>query len=230
MKRISSLLCLASITFSSSVLANQNGYIYVAANAGIFQADFVNTYLDQTDVIAQNIVQPAEQHGYTGGVSLGYRQILNPHYFLGGELSGSVEGHYASFQSGAATAAFSDAAQIYSHVDLMLVPGIRLNSTTDIYLKLGLSCAFIQDSLVSPAGYTPTITNYNSNNNTFGFTAGLGFEKWITKKIALFTEANYHDYGSVNFQSFQNFSATYQHSSHIYSYDVVIGASYQFNI
>ena len=228
MKRITFTLCLSAAFISSVAVAQQNHFFYVSANAGIFQGSFNNRFLDQTDVIQQNIVQPADQHGYTGGIAVGFRQLISQTYFLGAELSQQIDGQYASFQSGAATAAFSDQAQIKSHADLEIIPGMMLSDAVAAYLKLGLSHAIIHDSLSTPSGYTPTIVNVNNNQNALGFAAGLGIEKSITKNIALFTEANYNDYGTVNFSNFQNFSTTYTHSSHIYSYDVVVGASYQF--
>ena len=44
----------------------------------------------------------------------------------------------------------------------------------------------------------------------------------------LFASADYHDYGTVNFSTFQNYSAAYTHSSKVFSYDVLAGAAYRF--
>lgn len=194
----------------------------------VFAANFNNTYLDQTDVIPQNIAQPADQRGYTAGIAAGYKHLVSQHNFLGGEVAASMNGHSATFQSGAATTAFSDTVQINSNVDLTFVPGIMLNDTISTYLKLGVSLASLQDNLTSPAGYTPTITSYNSHINAIGFAASLGVSKDLTEHTKLFTEASYHDYGTVTFTGFQNFSANYSHSAHVYSYGVVIGAAYTF--
>jgi hypothetical protein len=86
----------------------------------------------------------------------------------------------------------------------------------------------VQDNLVSPVGAASIITAYNQKENLIGITAGLGFEKLIAKHISIFTELNYHDYGSVSFQNFQNFSAIYTHYSHVYSYDGKVGLAYTF--
>lgn len=68
--------CIAAITFTVTAEANAN-YYYVAANAGVFQANMKQSYLDQTDAIPQNIVQSVNQNGYTGGVWFGYRHYCN---------------------------------------------------------------------------------------------------------------------------------------------------------
>lgn len=228
MKKLSQTLFLTAICFSSTVFASEKNYFYVGANAGIFQANFNNRYIDQTDAIAQNFAQSAEQHSYTGGAALGFRHVFNPCYFLGMELSGNYQGHQATFQSGASSSSFSDAVQIQGHADLTLVPGLMLGHTVAAYLKLGASVAALKNNLTSPSGVFAVSTNYTSNKAAVGFTAGLGLEKSITRQFAVFTEANYHDYAGVSFHSFQNFQAVYSHKTHVYSYDVVVGANYKF--
>lgn len=215
--------------FSSCTLAyNVKGDYYVAADAGIIQADFNNNYRDQTDSIPQNITEQAVQHGYLVGLAFGYRQLFQQDYFLGGEISGNIDGNNALFQSGANSTAFSDQLQLKYHVDLTFKPGAWITNTFGSYLKFGLSYAIVQDKLVSPVGNTAISTAYNQQENLVGITAGLGFEKHITQHYSIFTEINYHDYGSVNFQNFQNFSATYSHYSHVYSYDGKVGLAYTF--
>lgn len=228
MEKCYKVLCFILISCSSTTFANTDNIYYISANAGVFRADFDNVYRDRTDIIPQNIAQTTTQHGYTGGLSVGVSHHFDQNYFLGAELTGNIDGNYASFQSGASTSAFSDAIQIRYHVDLTAVPGMMLSRTIAAYLKLGLSFAALQDNLSSPVGFTPITTTFNSNKSALGLAAGLGISKSITDHIALFTEANYHDYGSVDFGTFQNFSATYAHSTHVYSYDLVIGAVYKF--
>lgn len=226
MNKLRQLICILTFALPSTIFA-YNGY-YIAGKVGIFQADFNNRYLDQTDVIPQNIAQLASQRGYTGGIAVSYRQDFASQYWLGAELSTSLDGNKALFQSGASTTAFSDAARVRYHTDLLAVSGIKLSECVSSYLKLGLSLAVIHDGLTSPVGFIPIFTGYHSSKSYFGFAAGLALEKAITNTISIFTEADYHDYGSVKFKSFQNFSAAYTHKSHIYTYDVVVGTSYQF--
>ena len=221
------ILSFGLIVFSFSIFAHDQNF-YVAADAGIFQGDFDTSYSDQTDVIAQNFQQTVAQRGYTGGLALGYSKPMLPHYFLGGEISGNYESNNATFQEGASSGAFTDKTQFNGHMDFTFVPGINLSKTISAFMKLGLSLAWIQDNLTSPVGFTPTIANYSNNLTALGFAAGLGVSKAICKKFALFTEADYHDYGTRHFQSFQNFTANYSHAAHLYSYDVLAGAAYKF--
>ncbi len=202
---------------------------YAAIDAGIFQANFGSHYLDQSDVIPQNISESVLQNGYTGGIALGYKQWVNPRYYLGGEISAHLNSDSAIYQSGAATAAFSDTLQLNNYYDFTLVSGMISNSSFSPYLKLGLSYAVIHDNLVSPVGYTPLITSYHTNKNALGFVAGLGVTHLLSEKIALFSELNFHDYGTLNFDDFQNFTADYTHSARLRSYGVSIGAAYTFN-
>jgi opacity protein-like surface antigen len=153
--------------------------------------------------------------------------MLHDIYSLGAEVSGHFDTQNASFKSGASTSAFSDSTKIQYHVDLTFVPGLNLTDTILGYLKLGLSFASISDQLTSPVGFFADYTTYHSHVNDMGFVAGLGLSKTLTQNLSLFTETNYHDYGSVNFDDFQNFSTIYTHSAHIYSYDVVLGVSYK---
>lgn len=229
MNTLSTIFGILALFFATSVFAMPNKHFYAAVDAGVFQANFATDYLDKTDVISQNISESVLQNGYTGGVALGYIQLINHHYFLGGEVSSHFNSSAANYQSGAATAAFSDTLQLYNYFDFTLVSGIVANSAFSPYLKLGLSYALIQDNLVSPLGYTPALATYHSTNNTLGFTAGLGITYPLNEKISIFSEFNFHDYGTLNFTDFQNFTADYTHSAHLCSYNLSVGAAYIFN-
>lgn len=222
------IIVLSALIFAATTHANDNHPFYLAADAGVFQGSFNNTYLDQTDTIAQNFEQNVLQNGYTGGLALGYQHALSDRYSLGAEISGQGDSSSATFQEGASSAAFSDTTQFNAHMDLSFVPSMRLTKSINAFFKAGLSVAWMKDSLNSPVGNSAVMTNYTSNNTRLGGILGLGFSKKICKRFKLFTEADYHDYGTVNFPAFQNFTATYTHSSHIYSYDVLGGAAYSF--
>lgn len=232
MKTIISVLLLSATALSSATFANDNHYFYLGADGGIFKADFDNSYIDQTDPIQQNFQQTVTQHGYTGGVLLGYRSAIRSQYFIGGEISSNWNSSDALYQEGASSAAFSDKTQINSHMDFAVVPGLKISQTITAFMKLGLSVAWMQDNLTSPAYptglYTPVTTYYSNKKTETGFVAGLGVSKTVCKHMDLFASADYHDYGTVNFQSFQNFSAAYTHASKVFSYDVLAGAAYRF--
>lgn len=233
-KLLKAIVGTSTLFFSSILLANTNATpfqqhpFYIGAEAGIFQATFQANYLDQTDVIQQNISETIQQRGYTEGLLFGFSKLFCNQYLLGGEISGHLDSHQVTFQSGASTTAFSDTMNIRNHVDVSFVPGLLLNNTTAAYLKLGVSFASVRDTLTSPVGFTPTNTAFNSNKNANGFAGGLGVKKFLTERVAVFAEGNYHDYGKVSFSDFQNFSANYSHSAHIYSYDVQLGLAIHF--
>jgi len=227
MKKVSKTLCLSLLALSSAAFAH-TGHFYLGADAGIFTGNFDNSYLDQTDTIVQNYQNTVTQNGYTGGLMLGYSKPVRHNYFMGVEVSGNGDSSNARYASGAPSSAFSDKTQLNAHMDFDVVPGIKLTDTISAFMKLGLSLGWIQDNLTSPVGFTPVITNYANNNTAVGFALGLGVAKSICKHMSLFTEADYHDYGKVNFQNFQDFSATYSHSTRVTTYDVVVGAAYKF--
>jgi len=219
-----------ALLFMANAFSMPNGQFYAALDAGIFQANFGSNYLDQTDLIAQNISESVLQNGYTGGVALGYHHGVNSNYFLGGELSAHLNSNTAQYQSGAATAAFSDSLKLNNYYDFNWVSGIIIHNAFSPYLKLGLSYASIRDNLVSPLGYTPTFANYHTTKNALGFSAGLGVRHEVSKKISLFSEINFHDYGTIHFNDFQNFTADYTHSARLCSYGLSIGAAYTLNV
>lgn len=222
---IVNLTCFLALS-SSGFATTIHSSFYVAGNAGVFLGDFNHDYWDQTDVIAQNISESVQQQGYTEGLAVGYSKLFQEQYLLSAELSGNLDSHQATFQAGASTASFSDNTQIQNHIDLTFVPGILLSNSIEAYVKLGLSVARLQDNLTSPTGYTPTIDNFNCTKHAIGFASGLGLAKYITDNFSIFAEGNFHDYGTVNFSDFQNFTANYTHSAHVYSFGAVLGATY----
>jgi outer membrane immunogenic protein len=227
MKKISTLVCFSAAVFSTAVFANHH-YFYAGINAGIFTGDFDNVYFDQTSTIAQNVQKDVSQRGYTGGVQLGYRKYLRHGYFVGVEALANADSNNATLREGAQALTFSDKTQFSGHADFVLVPGLTLTKTVSAYAKLGLSVARIRDNVVSPVGSLSTITSYSGVSNPLGFAAGLGVSKNVCRHISLFAEADYHDYGTVTFQNFQNYSAIYTHATHVHSYSVVMGVNYRF--
>ncbi|WP_231861904.1 outer membrane protein [Legionella hackeliae] len=224
------LIIALSLVSPSLLHASSLNQVYAAINGGIFQANFNSDYLDQTDIIPQNISNSSLQNGYTGGLGIGSTHTFNASAFLGIELTGNIDSNSALYQSGAATTAFSDNIKIRHHVDLTVIPGIMTLGSFFPYLKLGVSYASLRDKLISPVGYNPVMTQYQSNKNVYGFAAALGVKHPVNEHLGVFAEANYHDYGNITFSNFQNFSANYSHSAHLYTYGLVVGASYAINI
>lgn len=218
---------LISTSTTYAVPAHQ---FYGAIQAGVFRAQFNNKYSDQTDIIPQNITNASMQNGYSGGLTLGYTHTLNANYFVSIDLSGDLDGNSALYQSGATNTAFSDTININHHIDLSFMPGVISLSRFYPYLKIGISYASITDHLNSPVGYEPIFTDYSSHKNSLGLVLGMGVRYIVNDHLWLFVETNYHDYGSTHLTSFQNFTASYTHSAHLYSYGTLLGAAYSFNV
>jgi len=228
MKFSSKSVLLPLLALSTCAFAQPNDQFLFSADAGIAQVDFANQYRDMTDLIVQNIAQSSQQYGYTGGLALAYSYVINSTYMLGLGLSANLNTGSANYQSGAATAAFSDNTFLRYHIDLIINPGVLLTDNLYAYLKLGVSLARIKDSLSSPAGYSPVTVITSAQQTSLGFASGVGIAKVISNHLRIFSEFNYQDYGSVNFPSFTNFTATYSHSTHVYAYALIVGASYAF--
>ena len=231
--KIKFVISCSLLTISSSLFAVDDVTIgkfpfYASAKFGVFQANFNSTYTDQTDIIPQNIAELIQQNGYTEGLAIGYRGVINHKYIVGVEISGNYDSHSANFQAGASSAGFSDTVQINNHFDLTITPGFLITDSVDAYLKVGVTHASVQDTMISPIGFTPTITRYPSNVNSTGFVAGFGIEKFFADQFSVFAEGNYRDYGTVSFANFQNFTASYTNSTHVYAYDVGVGAAFHF--
>lgn len=199
---------------------------HVSAEGGVFNGKFDMTYQDQTDVIPQNIQESVFQHGYSLGLRIGYDKLFRNGYLLGAELSGDYHSNKAIFASGAATTAFSDQMYLNGSLDLAMVGGMLITENTAWYGKLGMSYGFIGDRLTSPAGYTPMMVQTNSTRQNWGGVIGVGVKGFVADQLAVYTEYNYHDYGSVDFPNFTNFTATYSHSAHVYTQEVLFGLSY----
>lgn len=226
-----SALLISSSSFSNVVYKDVNSdfkHWYIAGKAGLLQGSFYQNYLDQTDAIPQNISVNTQQNGYTGGLAIGYLTPTDKNYLLGGELSANLDSHQSTYQSGGANSAFSDTIQIKSHIDLTFTPGILLTESVRSYLKIGVSYAAIADYLTSPVGFSSTMTSYNSHKNLYGIVVGLGAAKYLSNHWSLFAEGNYRDYGTVTLAPFQNFSANYTHTAHVYASSLEVGAAYHF--
>lgn len=228
MKKLKTLVILSSIGFSSMSFAYSANPLYVAADAGIFHANFQQTLTDQVATITTNYSGQVEQHGYNGGVAIGYSQLVKQQYLLGVELAGNLASDSASYSPG--LGAFSESTQIKRYADLTFVPGFLLNDSTALYAKIGGTYSHVQDN-TSSASYvynTLTTNEYNTSKNILGFVAGVGVKKFFTDHLAGYAEGTYRDYGNVNFNPFANQSDTYAHKVAIDAYNFAVGVAYHF--
>ncbi|MEO8402351.1 MAG: hypothetical protein ABI597_11275, partial [Gammaproteobacteria bacterium] len=162
MNSLTKLIIVNLLLWNSISYAAPKNQFYGAIDGGIFEARFNNSYIDQTDLISQNINDSSLQNGYTGGLALGYTYLITARYFINVELAGNLDGNSALYQSGAANTAFSDKIELANHTDLTFAPGIITQNDFSPYLKLGISHASVRDYVTSPAGYDPIFLQYNT--------------------------------------------------------------------
>lgn len=224
-----SKLFVVALSFSSVVLADQTSYFYGAADVGVFNAAFDSLYAYQAPAVTnpQSITNTAYQRGYMGGLAVGYHRPFRGHYFYNSEISGDLDSDRSSFQSGA-SGPFTDNMWINGHVDLSFVPGMMISHTMSLYMKMGLSVAFLQDRITSYTGSFNTQTGYSLSKAIPGFAAGLGVSKAVCQRVDIFSEVDYHDYGNQSLQTFSVQNATYAGSAKMHWYDWVVGAAYHF--
>jgi opacity protein-like surface antigen len=200
---------------------------YITGHIATFSGTFNQNYSDQTDVIAQNIITPIAQNGYQLSLGFGYSNVYHVLYVLGWEFLANYNTYQARFASGSNSTVFTDTMALRYQFDLTAVPGLRLSETLASYLKIGVSLGYITDQLTSPVGYNPSYFRYNQQAWRPGLVAGIGLKQAIKTHWLIFTEYNYHDYGTIHFPNFSNFTANYKHSAHLYSQDIVIGLTYR---
>jgi len=222
-------VALMGLLVSSVVLANNLSYFYGSMGAGIFTGTFDQLYAYQSPSVPnpQNITNTAYQRGYIAALGLGYHRAARRHYFYGADVTGNFDSGKALYESGA-SGPFTDKTWIAGHVDFSFVPGIALSRSVSMYVKMGLSLAMMRDRLLSYTGTSNTATNYNSDKTIVGFAGGVGISKSVTKRVDVFTEANYHDFGNESLHAFQVQTANYAGSVKINWYDAVVGAAYHF--
>lgn len=216
--------CLATGMIGTSIASVQPWYL--SADAGIFQGLYQVKYNDLTDLIPQNINQSIQQLGYTAGLGVGYQKQLCENYLIGLEFSAHYDSNSAYFGVGGASTGFSEKLYIQNNEDLSLIPGLLLNNDLLVYGRVGLSYANVRSELTSPSGFNAQLTNWNQHQNVWGGVLGLGLRKFFNPHFSIYSEFNYHDYGTVSFSNFQNFTATYNHNAHLHSQTLNLGISY----
>ncbi|MDR3477163.1 MAG: outer membrane beta-barrel protein [Gammaproteobacteria bacterium] len=138
--------------------------------------------------------------GFVGGLLAGYGQYFNSMYYLGGELfvntSGASQSNNATFTSGATVAQTNTKFTVGTSWGIGLLPGIKVNDSTLVYIRLGYN----QARLKGRQNYTLAgVTAGTSKNNwQGGFNYGLGMETAIYPNLSLRTEYSHTNYNSFN--------------------------------
>lgn len=145
--------------------------------------------------------------GWVGGLLAGYGQYFNSMWYLGGELFINTSGasqsqtlaqNITGIGSNSVTTKFS----ANGSWGIGLLPGIKLNDSTLLYVRLGYNQAKLQGkaSVASTDGF---VASTSKNNWQGGFNYGLGMETAFYPNLSLRGE-----YSHTNYNSFRVVNAT----------------------
>lgn len=150
--------------------------------------------------------------GFVGGLMGGYGQYFNEMYYLGGEIFVNTSG--ASQSSTASSTDATTTASVYSKVSvgtsygISLLPGVKLNDASLLYVRLGYNRARIKGQGTATVGTTSVA--YSNNNWSSGFNYGLGIESSFYPNWSVrgeYTHTNYNSF-SANATSGANSAST----------------------
>jgi opacity protein-like surface antigen len=215
----------SSLAFANSYPGDPCHAFYIAGDVGIYQAYLNTRYNDVTDLIPANSALSLSQNGYSYGVAIGYSRRVGEWALLGAEASGTFHTTYAYYAN---AGGYNNTIKIKNNADIVFVPGMFLTDTIASYLKIGISTAHISNYVTSQVGFVPVVTNFSSSFNVLGAAFGIGIKKYICPDFAIFSEYSYHDFGNRNLAHFTNFTASYVETAHIYTNELLVGASYNF--
>jgi outer membrane immunogenic protein len=139
--------------------------------------------------------------GFVGGLMAGYGQYFNSMYYLGGELfvntSGASQSVNSTFVTGGVVAQTNSKFTVGTSWGIGLLPGIKVNDSTLVYIRLGYNQARLKgrQTYVLPTASAST----SKNNWQGGFNYGLGMETAIYPNLSLRGE-----YSHTNYNSFSN--------------------------
>ena len=134
-------------------------------------------------------------NGWVGGLFLGYGQMFNDWFYLGGEIfanaSNASQNYSASTGAGAATVTYTNKFTANSSYGLGLLPGIKMTDSTLTYIRLGWNWANLktQETLTGSA-------SGSKSNTSNGFVFGVGMETLIVDNWSLRGEFDHTWYGS----------------------------------
>lgn len=130
--------------------------------------------------------------GWVGGLMLGYGQMMNDWFYLGGEIFGNWSGASETNTVVTADGSASFKNEANSNYGLGLLPGIKMTDSTLTYVRLGWNWANLKSVLTAPAGSS---SNSNTSN---GFVFGVGMETLIVDNWSLRGEFDHTWYNNYN--------------------------------
>jgi outer membrane immunogenic protein len=142
--------------------------------------------------------------GWVGGLMLGYGQMMNDWFYLGGEVFGNYSGVDQNMSATvvdavAGTSTLNTKFEVNGSYGLGLLPGIKMTDSTLTYIRLGWNWANIKatSSATVPAGIVAPATGSKSNTSN-GFVFGVGMETLIVDNWSLRGEFDHSWYSNFN--------------------------------
>lgn len=145
--------------------------------------------------------------GWVGGLFGGYGQYFNDMYYLAGELFVNTSGASTSsttnhtYTTGAGVATGLDSlytkASVGTSWGVSLLPGVKLNDASLLYVRLGYNQARIKGQ-ASATFNGVAIGSTSQTNWRGGFNYGLGIESAFNPNWSVRTEYTHTNYGSFS--------------------------------
>jgi len=140
--------------------------------------------------------------GWVGGLFGGYGQYFNEMYYLAGELFLNTSGASTSTTSshtdiGVGTDSLYTKTSVNGSWGVSLLPGIKLNDASLLYIRLGYEQARIKGQ-GSVAFNSVNLASFSKNSWRGGFNYGVGLESTFYPSWSVRTEFNHTNYGSFS--------------------------------
>lgn len=134
--------------------------------------------------------------GFVGGLFAGYGQAFENLYYLGGEIfvNDSDANVSSSRSNTTATSVYSTSVNVRTSYGLALLPGVMVNDSSLLYLRLGYNWANIKGNETFTVGATSTSASKSSTRG--GYNVGLGIETAVYQNFSVRGEYSYSSYNS----------------------------------
>lgn len=192
----------------------------------------VNSTLTDPAIPATITANPVYSvNGWVGGLFAGYGMYFNNLYYLAAEIFGNGSGASQSETITATTAlgtdTFNGKFSVSGSYGISLLPGIKLNNATLLYIRLGWNRANLkgQGTFTSTAG-GGSVSGSNSSWQS-GFNYGIGMESLVYQNFSLraeYTHTNYGSFSSSATNAFGTQSVTFKPSDNQF----MLGLIYHF--
>jgi len=144
--------------------------------------------------------------GWAGGLFAGYGQYFQEAYYLAGEILVNTSGASQSNNNtvnvvGLGTATTNSKFSANTSWGVRLLPGIKLNNSTLLYIPLGYMSASLKGTAslaATPAGLPTTTTSTSKSQYQGGFVYGVGLETVVYENFSIRGEYNHTNYNSFS--------------------------------